>query len=81
MSENSNAGNVKYVIYENDVKKKVRIHIDGGCGHSERPPGHSTKNGRWHGPFDTLQEAEAEQSRLASAGNGKIVDKCDICFP
>lgn len=78
MSKNSDE---EYVFYENDPCNKIRIHIYGGCEHSKKPLSPPTKNGRWHGPFDTLPEVEAERSKLASAKNAKIVDRCNICFP
>ena len=54
---------MQYFIYENwTAEYKAVIHI-GSCGYCNYGKGchkniHGDKNGKWHGPFDSLKEAE-----------------------
>lgn len=77
--------NMKYYIYENWVaEKKAVIHrsdcgfCQNGQGIHENPLGE--KNGKWHGPFDSYQEARAEANKLNSL-KGRDVRSCNICKP
>jgi len=72
---------VSFYIYENWVAEghKARIHF-GHCSYCKFGHGiHETtneRNGRWLGPYNTLQEA------LVSAQNtGGVVSKCKHCNP
>ena len=69
-----------YCVYENYPTNKARIHFS-NCGHaryngaedcSRRP----TPNGRWHGAFDTFEEA-----LRAARRTGRKVSECKHCDP
>ena len=69
-----------YVIYQNDPTEKLRIH-EGTCAYAKKP-GHRTKNGEWHGPYGSLQQAKAAQTILVGqvGWTPKIIDTCDHCI-
>lgn len=69
-----------YWVYENwTAEKKAVIHLStcgscndgGGCHANSR----GDRNGRWHGPFETLVDAEGFASSLGE----RTVRKCSRC--
>ncbi len=59
-----------YFIYESWVggPHKAQLHRSscGQCNHGKgRPPGHDPNQSRWHGPYQTLQEARDASHQLA----------------
>lgn len=68
-----------YCVYENWTVKKARIHF-GSCPYCNNCKGThqdaGSKNGQWHGPFDTFQEAHK-----AAKETGQPVSRCKVCRP
>jgi hypothetical protein len=71
----------RYYVYENERRKRGRIHLSdcnfcnegGGTRQTDRG-----KNGKWHGPFDR-KEAFAFLERLQKGGAD--IQACAICNP
>ena len=53
---------MSYWVYENDPTNKAMVHEDscGFCNYGEGVRGGSLDNGRWHGPFESGEEASAK---------------------
>jgi len=69
-----------YCVYENYPTDKARIHFghcpyaaSNGAEDCPRPP---TPRGRWHGPFDTFEEALTRAQET-----GRQVSTCRHCRP
>jgi len=67
---------MKHYVYENWTAEDKAVIHRGSCGYCndgkgchENPLG--DLNGKWHGPFDSLKEAER-----GAAGMGRAVKKC-----
>ena len=72
---------MSYWVYENwqIAGGKARIHR-GSCSHCNNGEGthdcpNDGINGKWHGPFATLQQAEK-----TAEGTGRPVSKCTFCL-
>ena len=71
-----------YYVYENWVaEKKARIH-KGSCSHCKEGNGTGRntlgkKNGQWHGPFSSYNEAK----KLAESLEDRVVSDCGHCKP
>lgn len=69
---------MRYYIYENWTAKNKAVIHRGTCGYCnegrgchENPLG--SRNGRWHGPFDSIEEAKG-----AAVNTGRTVQQhCD----
>jgi hypothetical protein len=74
--------NMPYYVYHNwTVQRpdKIRLHFSECpyCNHGNGlHPGASTKYGRWHGPFDTLEPA----MKTAQSLHGEVT-LCKHCNP
>lgn len=70
---------MKYYVYENWTVHKARIHL-ADCSYCNNGNGihHDTgeKNGKWHGPFATLDEVTK-----AANDTREPVSKCKRCKP
>jgi len=68
-----------YYVYENWTVHKAKVHLS-DCGYCNDGkgihPDAGPYNGRWHGPFATLDEAV----RVAQM-TGEPVSKCKVCRP
>ena len=69
---------MSYVINQNFADKKAKIH-KADCPFAQ-PPGHKVEHGEWHGPYETLAEAMAEQKKLAEPMGADIGDTCKHCM-
>jgi len=68
-----------YHVYENWTVHKARVHFSdcSFCNHGKGiHPDAGPNNGRWHGPFATLDEA-----LHAAQITGEPVSKCKFCRP
>lgn len=69
-----------YYVYDNWTINKARVHhascsyCNDGRGIHSNPSG---KNSKWHGPFDTVTEADAKAHSLRRV----ITDHCKSCAP
>lgn len=64
---------MNYWVYENWTADKKAVIHDGKCancndGRGCHPNPHGEKNGKWHGSFETIKDAE-----IAANGTGRIV--------
>jgi len=71
---------MSYHVYENWVAEghKARVHRStcSFCNNGRGVhPGSGTRNGAWHGPFDTLEEA-----MIAAIDTGGNVSSCKVCL-
>lgn len=69
---------MNYYVYEDDMTDRVRVHT-GDCGQCNEGKGKKPSrqpSNRWHGPFDTLTEAEAFAKTLHKKNTGN----CGNCL-
>jgi hypothetical protein len=70
---------MNYYVYKSDSKKQVRVHA-GSCIYCKEGTVISvlsqSRNG-WHGPFETLAQAQA----LAKSLELKDIRACRTCLP
>lgn len=72
---------MSYWVYENwRAESKAKVHR-GSCGHCNEgkgahPDSTDGRNGEWHGPFKTREEADA-----AARKTGRPVSTCGTCMP
>lgn len=66
-----------YYVYEDDPTNSAKIHFShcSYCKNGYGTKGTRLNDNRWHGPFDTLQEAE----KVAQRTGKKNVSKCKFC--
>lgn len=69
-----------YFIYENWTHERARIHRS-GCGYCNEGRGtqgvDSGRNGKWHGPFDDIDETLWRAAKL----NRADTKRCGNCAP
>lgn len=73
---------MSYYIYENWVAEKKAVIHRGECGFCKNGDGaHENplgeRNGKWHGPFDTYQQAKNVANNLKD----RTVKECSFCKP
>ena len=71
-----------YYIYENWVAEKKAVIHKGSCAHCNDGQGchqhiYENKNDKWHGPFDTYEEAK----NFANTLKNRTVRPCGKCHP
>ncbi len=64
---------MKYWVNEDKPDRKATVHKD-SCPHGVNLP-KNAKDGRWHGPFDTKEEATS-----AARATGRRYHECKKCF-
>ena len=73
---------MSFYIYENWVAEKKAVIHKGTCRFCNNGVGiqekiHGNKNGMWHGPFDTFEEANARARSLRD----RTIRTCSRCKP
>ena len=81
ISAKSNSdNNMTYYVYEDFPTNSAKIHIS-SCSYCNNGKGFQSNaigmNTKWHGTFNTLQEAE----EVAVGTGRKNIGKCKICIP
>jgi len=81
ISAKSNSGNnMTYYVYDDLPTNSAKLHVS-SCSYCNNGKGFQPNvtgmNTKWHGPFNTLQEAE----EIAVGTGRKYIDKCKVCNP
>jgi F-type H+/Na+-transporting ATPase subunit beta len=70
---------MNFYVYESDSKKQVRVHAGSCiyCKEGENTYRSISPTNRWHGPYETLAQAQAFAKSLES----REIRACRTCLP